>query len=231
MRQRRLDDLAWVVRLLRRPVPERRAEAMRNGREPVLLEQPAQTLVVKGLAAPGREHDPASAAERPRRGEDLQGAAAQRNPVLALHLHPRGRNRPHAAGKVDLTHSASRTSPQRAAVSTRNSNARLAPGNLGEDRTISTAAATSWWGSARMCSTTCCCLPSTAAVPQHHASPGERHGQLHVGLVHSVLLLGDFRLRPRGPRAGDYAGGRPTARRACSTARRAVPPVSRSAAA
>ena len=43
-------------------------------------------------------------------------------------------------------HSASRTSPHRAADSTRNSNARLAPGSLDEDRTVSISAATCcWW--------------------------------------------------------------------------------------
>ena len=57
---------------------------------------------------------------------------------------------------------ASRTSLERAAVNTRNSNASLTAGAAESDeRTVSTAAATSWWGSARMCCTMSPCAPST----------------------------------------------------------------------
>ena len=37
MRKCRLDDFAWVVRLLGRPVPEARPEAVRHGRDLVVL--------------------------------------------------------------------------------------------------------------------------------------------------------------------------------------------------
>ena len=52
--QRGLDHLARVVRLLRRPVPERRAEAVRNGRDLLVLQQPRQRHVVQALAADAR---------------------------------------------------------------------------------------------------------------------------------------------------------------------------------
>ena len=60
------------------------------------------------------------------------------------------------------SHVASRTSPDRAAVSTRNSNASLTAGCADLDaRTVSTAAATSLWGSACICFTMSFCGPST----------------------------------------------------------------------
>ena len=40
-------------------------------------------------------------ASSPRRG-DRQRPTAERDPVLALHLHPNGRDRPHRAGRIDL---------------------------------------------------------------------------------------------------------------------------------
>ena len=71
--QRRLDDLARVVGLFGRPVAERGPEAVGHGGDPVLLEQPAQTLVGQRLPAVGGEHERA-VAERPRRIEDLDGS-------------------------------------------------------------------------------------------------------------------------------------------------------------
>ena len=76
-------------------------------------------------AAPHPEHR-AGCCRRtcvPRRG--LQRSAAEPDPVLALRLHPRGRNRPHRAHRVDL---ASRSSPDRTAVSTKNPNDSLTAG-------------------------------------------------------------------------------------------------------
>ena len=48
------------------------------------------------------EHEPVAVAERPRRVEDLQRPAAEWDPVPVFRLHPRGRNRPHGASRVDL---------------------------------------------------------------------------------------------------------------------------------
>ena len=62
------------------------------------------------------------------------------------------------------SHVASRTSPDRAAVSTRNSNASLIAGAAAADaRTVSTAAATSLWSSASRCCTMSFCGPSTGS--------------------------------------------------------------------
>ena len=57
--------------------------------------------------------------------EHLRRATGQRDPILALGLHARRRNRPHRAGRATSAHVASRSSPDRAAISTRNSNASL----------------------------------------------------------------------------------------------------------
>ncbi len=113
MGQRRLDDLARVVGLLGRPVPEAGPEAMGHGGDPVLLEDGVERRVGQRLAARAGEHERAvAAAERPRRAEDLQRPPAERDPVLALRLHARGRDGPHAVGRVHL-------GPQRPAHLTR----------------------------------------------------------------------------------------------------------------
>ena len=44
--------------------------------------------------APHGEHEPVAVAKRPRRIEGCQRPAGERNRVLALRLHPRGRDRP-----------------------------------------------------------------------------------------------------------------------------------------
>ena len=76
---------------------------MWHGGDAAPLERPVHPLLVERLAVATGEHDRiAAVAERPRRVEDLQRAAAQRDPVLARRLHPQGRNRPDAAGRVDL---------------------------------------------------------------------------------------------------------------------------------
>ena len=57
-------------------------------------------------------------AERLRCLESLRRPPAQRDPVLARRLHPHGRDGPHVAALSISSHVASRTSPDRAAVST-----------------------------------------------------------------------------------------------------------------
>ena len=72
------------------------------GGDLVVLEHLGQRRHGDRPSAPHREHEAVAVAERPRRVEDLQRPAAQRNAVLTLRLHPQGRNRPHAAGHVHL---------------------------------------------------------------------------------------------------------------------------------
>ena len=103
VRQRRFDDLAAMVCLLGRPVPERRAEAVHHGRDPVIAERLAQRLAGEPRSPLAGEHERTPAvAERTGRLEDLQRAPAQGHTMVALQLHARGRNGPHAAGRVDL---------------------------------------------------------------------------------------------------------------------------------
>ena len=78
------------------------AEAVRHGRNLQCLEQSRQGHVVEPLAARAREHERVPVAERPRRVEDLFGAARQRHPVLPLRLGPRRRDGPHVVLSVDL---------------------------------------------------------------------------------------------------------------------------------
>ena len=92
-------------------------------------------------------------------------------------------------------HSAPRTSPERAAVNTRNSNASFTAGIACDARTALSADATSVCGTARKCCTTVRCDPSTAADALagvvgpilHH------HGPLHYRpdtLAHTTRGLG-----------------------------------------
>ena len=53
VRQGRLDHVPGMIRLLGRLVPERRAEAVRHGRDLVPLEQAAQLMFEKRLPVPG----------------------------------------------------------------------------------------------------------------------------------------------------------------------------------
>ena len=95
--------LPGMVRLLGRPDPKARPELIRHGRDPVPLEEPGQPLAAQRLPALGDEHDGAlTAAQPPRRIEDLESAATQRHPVLARGLHSARGNRPDALRPVDL---------------------------------------------------------------------------------------------------------------------------------
>ena len=70
------------------------------------------------------------------------------------------------------SHVASHTSPDRAAVNTRNSTASLIASAADSDaRTVATAAATSLWGSASRCCTMSFCGPSTGRTRSHGLSP------------------------------------------------------------
>ena len=83
----------------------------------------------------------------------------------------------HSAGTVHTrpavsisSHVASRTSPDRAAVSTRNSNASLTARVALDARTVPIAAVTSRWGNARMWRTTWRCGPRTGPMRSHGLS-------------------------------------------------------------
>ena len=158
-------DLARVVGLLRRPVPERQPETVRQGGDLVVLgaSSGTSTTLSTSRSASGTRRRFA-VAERPRRVEDLQRPAAQRDPVLALRLHPRHRDRPHRAGRSISSHVASRTSPDRAAVSTRNSNASLTAACAEPFRTVSMPAATPLCGNACRSVTMSFCGPSTGTT-------------------------------------------------------------------
>ena len=95
----RLDHFARMVRLFGRPVPETRAETVWNSGDLQLCEQPRERHVGHRLASGGGEHQ---------RVAFMRGAGT---------VHT-------AAARSTSAHRAPRTSPERAAVSTRNSNAK-----------------------------------------------------------------------------------------------------------
>ena len=95
VRKRSLRHLARMIGLFGRPVPEARPEAVRHRRDVQLPEQFRQRRVPDRLAPNARKHQRTAAREPPRLLQDLQGAAAQRDPVLAIPLRARGRDAPH----------------------------------------------------------------------------------------------------------------------------------------
>ena len=145
MRQRRLDDLPRMVGPLRRPVPEARPGSR------------AQQFRSRAVGASSAASTPRlaarSASETPRRRPPPSARAAARISTTSPHSGTRcSRFAFIRAGAFVQTrpdtsissHVASRTSADRAAVSTRNSNASLTAGAAESDvRTVSTAAATS----------------------------------------------------------------------------------------
>ena len=95
VRQGSLRHLARMIGLFGRPVPEARPEAVRHGCDLQLPEQFRHRRVPDRLAPNARKHQRTAARERPRLLQDLQGATAQRDPVLAIPLRARGRDAPH----------------------------------------------------------------------------------------------------------------------------------------
>ena len=85
------------------------------------------------------------------------------------------------------SHVARRTSPDRAAVSTRNSNARWVVTGAWEARTVARASATAPWGSARMCRTTVCCRLSVS-----NSSSGRRWKLDHAPAVGDPTHMVEF---------------------------------------
>ena len=84
------------------PGPGTTTEPVRYSGDLVVLEHLRERRRGYRPPAPHREHEPVAVAERPRRVEDLQRPDAERDPVLALRLHPCGRDRPHRACRVDF---------------------------------------------------------------------------------------------------------------------------------
>ena len=102
MRECELADLAGPVRALRRPVPEGRAEAVRHGLDAELPEQLGDRVVAERPALRRGEYQPGPVLEGARFVEDLQRAGRQRDPVVALRLHPARGHRPGRRVEVDL---------------------------------------------------------------------------------------------------------------------------------
>ena len=88
-------DVAFAHRKQARAVGDPLTEKRHAQHVPTVEEAAAPALV-------GEHEQMVAVSQRPRRVEDLQGAAAQGHPVVALHLHACGRDGPHAPGRVDL---------------------------------------------------------------------------------------------------------------------------------
>ncbi len=71
-----LDDVARMIRLLGRPIAERRPEAVRHGRDLERCEQSTQMLFHDWLPVADGEDNRSAVAEGPGLVEDVDGAAA-----------------------------------------------------------------------------------------------------------------------------------------------------------
>ena len=84
--QRGLGHFARMIGLLGRSVPKARPEAVRHGRDLQRLEQFRHRRTPGRLSDDARKHRRVAPNQRPRLIEDLHGAPAQRDPVLAIRL-------------------------------------------------------------------------------------------------------------------------------------------------
>ena len=113
--------VAVRVGALRRPVPEARAKPVRDGVDAESTQQAGHRGVVEHPPGGRGEHEPLSVEELRRAVEHLERSGRQRHPVRAagiVHTAP---------SRSTCSHRAFRTSPERAAVSPRNSNASMVP--------------------------------------------------------------------------------------------------------
>ena len=106
--ERRLDDLARMVRLLGRPVRERRPEAMDHGRDVAVLEDPGQ---LRAVELPSRRPGDTSGCRRcrasaRRRGSRWTGRTAARGARRASSCEQRGRStrRPSCPSRTTAPH-------------------------------------------------------------------------------------------------------------------------------
>ena len=95
-----------------------------------------------------------------------------------------------AAPKSISVQCARRTSPERAAVNTRNSNASFAAVVAREAWIVSSASATSAWGNAAMCRTISRCRPSVAPTLSHGLSV-----RYSIATAHCITVLMRWRRR------------------------------------
>ena len=115
--ERRLDDLARMVRLLGRPVPERRPEAMGHGRDVAVLEDRGQRRAVE---LPSRR--PGNTSGLPplssvRAASRISMDRPHSGPRCAQSVFMRAAGTVHTSAFVFISdHCAPRTSPERAAV-------------------------------------------------------------------------------------------------------------------
>ena len=177
-----LDHFAGCVRPFRGPVPEARPEPVRHAAMPSSLANFDSVTVESGFPRRLRNTRPVPllslgtscriASARPESGTWRSRFAFMR--AAGMVQTP--------ASRSISSHVARRTSPDRAALSTRSSNARLVVTEAWEARTVARASATVPWGSARMCWTMACCRPSVWP----RASPAGLSGRWPMATAHFI---------------------------------------------
>ena len=134
------------------PVPERTTEPV-HGRVRSSAVGAARATLRAQLAAAGRRRpeDRIAAQSLPRLLEDFERPARQRDPMLPPGLRPGPGTVQTATSSSISSRQAPRTSPDRAAVSTRNSSESRTPAAEDDSRTVASAFATSPCGRALKC--------------------------------------------------------------------------------
>ena len=100
--ERQFADLARRVRALGAPIPKAAAESMDNRWNALLPEQLRKGVVRERPPRDARKDPAGAVGPIAGFGQDLQCPPAERYPVLALHLHSVGRNRPDCGLEVDF---------------------------------------------------------------------------------------------------------------------------------
>ena len=182
-----------MIRLLGCPIPERRAEPVRHRRDLVLLERLRERR--RGDPPPARHRDTSPVRSPSFRAASRTSSARSQSATLSRFAFIRAAGTVHTAPAVSTSsHVASRTSPDRAALSTRNSNASLTAGcatpPLNRPLTVSMAAATS-------------CLPV-----RHGVLLRTEHGHHPVARVVVPQVHGDAPLQHRADALADFPGRR-----------------------
>ena len=154
------------------PVTEAGAESMRYGFDLQVVKHPRHPRDADRLAALAGKHQRAAPSPSPRAASRISIARPESGTRCSRFDFMRLAGIIQTlAGRSVSSHLAPRTSPDRAAVSTRNSNASLTAGVAPEPHILPIAPATSPCGTARMCSTTLCCWPRTGPSRPQGLSP------------------------------------------------------------
>ena len=102
MGERQFADLSRRTQALGAPITKAAAESMHNRSNALLPDELRKSAVGKGPFRGARKNQAGAVGHLAGFGQELQCSPAERNPMLPLHLHPVGGNRPRCRLEVDF---------------------------------------------------------------------------------------------------------------------------------